>query len=77
MGMTQPFKTLHACGGPVFGRLSPKGQCARCDELRAGAKARQGYNARAKADEARFRRELAAHDCKRSGCMMVCTFGDY
>jgi hypothetical protein len=29
--------TKHTCGGPVFGRLAPPGECARCDELRAGA----------------------------------------
>lgn len=69
--------TKHTCGGPTFGRLAAEGVCPRCDELRHGAAPVQwGATKRAQRD-ASFRAQLAAHDCKRAGCAVVCTFGDY
>lgn len=63
-----------------FGRPSPVGCCARCDELRAGAAPRDGWQ---KAHFERKRREeeharnAPKHDCKKSGCLPICTFGDW
>lgn len=45
--MALPKPTLHTCNnglGPDFGRLTQG--CPRCEELRAGAPARSGRNAR-------------------------------
>ena len=59
---TKPAGTQHndACTR-AFANLSPLGCCPRCDELRAGAKPRAGWNdAKNTADEAR-RRAMAAH----------------
>lgn len=67
--------TKHTCGGPVFCKKTPG--CARCDELLAGAPAVQWSGAKRKEEERRFYSALKAHDCKRSGCMVVCTFGDW
>ena len=66
----------HTCGGPVFGKLAQVGQCARCDELRAGAPAVQWRGNRNAQIEAQRVRAIRAHDCKRSGCLPICTFGD-
>ena len=58
----------------TFGRPQPATGCARCIELAAGAaprtwiRRRPGYPSAA---------ELAAHDCARAGCAVVCTFGDW
>lgn len=71
-GMT----TKHDCNGghgPVFGKRTPG--CPRCDELAKGAPPVRWRKQR-ETNYQRFRRELAAHDCKRAGCMVVCTFGD-
>jgi len=59
----------------IFGRREPG--CPRCAELAAGAKPVQWSRAKRAAREAQFRAELAAHDCKRAGCMAICTFGDW
>lgn len=67
--------TKHTCGGPMFGRLTEG--CPRCEELRAGAAPVRWASARQAEIDARFRRELAEHDCKASGCGPVCTFGDW
>ena len=70
--------TKHTCGGPVFGKRTAG--CPRCDELAAGAPARQhGYfgttlQAMHQSDE---RIGRMPHDCKASGCGPVCTFGDW
>lgn len=69
--------TKHTCGGPVFGRLAPAGQCERCDELRASAKPVVWQGTQRRKDEERRVREIRAHDCKKSGCGPVCTFGDW
>ena len=39
MAWTKTAGTRHTCGGPSFGRLAAG--CPRCDELAAGAPARQ------------------------------------
>lgn len=78
------------CGAPIlkhgpecvmaFGKKSPAGVCARCDELTAGAAPRAGwqgpYYARKAAEAARLAR-MPKHDCARSGCGPVCTWGDW
>lgn len=50
--------------------------CPRCTELANGAPVRAWRNYRAESDAQRVR-EIRAHDCKRSGCGPVCTFGDW
>lgn len=50
--------------------------CPRCTELKLGMPARQWANYR-KQDEAKQIQAIRAHDCKRSGCNIVCTFGDF
>lgn len=70
--------TKHTCNNgmnPVFGRKTVG--CPRCDELLAGAPSVQwsGYR---KAEQERVRiAEIRAHDCKKSGCGVVCTAFDY
>lgn len=68
--------TKHTCGGPVFGRKTPG--CPRCDELLAGAPpvVFGNWHSR-KADDERRAREIREHSCERSGCGLVCTFGDW
>lgn len=66
----------------AFGKFTKTdGQCPRCDELKQGAAPRAGWQKRyftKKAEDAtRFNQALEAHDCKASGCMIVCTFGDW
>ena len=80
--MAQQQGTRHSCGGPSFGRLTAG--CPRCDELAAGAPARQQVwrhrETRAQED-ARRSAEIHAHfasDRHRSGgCGPVCTFGEW
>lgn len=67
--------TKHTCGGPVFGRLT-RG-CPRCDELLAGAEPVVWASTRRQRAERQRIAEIRAHDCKRSGCGPVCTFGDW
>jgi len=67
--------TSHTCGGPVFGRKTPG--CPRCDELIAGAKPVRWSCQDKRAMEAAQIAAIKAHDCKRSGCMPICTFGDW
>lgn len=69
------MKLKHTCGGPVFGTLAPKGDCARCDELREGAAPRGRYWT--KSYERLSTAAIKAHDCKSSRCGPVCTFGDW
>lgn len=67
--------TKHTCGGPVWGRLAPRGECRRCDELRFGAPpVRWSCIGQ---DDAQRVREIRAHDCRVSHCGPVCTFGDW
>ena len=66
--------TKHTCGGPKFGRLTSG--CPRCDELKLGVPARSwGLSVRQR-DQLRCR-EIQAHDCRKSGCGPVCTFGEW
>lgn len=76
--------TKHSCGGPVFGRKTPG--CPRCDELLAGAKPVQWASTRSRCISCGRQMDgygvcsrcaWAAHDCKASGCSVVCTFGDW
>ena len=66
--------TKHSCGGPTFGRLAPNGECARCDELRAGAPVRQWAGRPTKPMRTY---DHIPHDCTKSHCGIVCTFGDW
>ena len=59
----------------AFGRRAPG--CARCDELKAGAPARVGWQADYYANKARQDAALSLairnHDCQASRCGIVCT----
>ncbi|MFJ8742397.1 hypothetical protein ACIRL2_23765 [Embleya sp. NPDC127516] len=77
--MADEKTTKHTCNGgrgPTFGRKTAG--CPRCDELIAGAKpvvwreSNKQRDARIAADM-RTRR----HDCRASGCSIVCTSGDW
>jgi len=68
--------TKHTCGGPSFGRLTEG--CPRCDELKSGAAPRrQAWRKTAVVDAARHCWEIEHHDCERTGCGPVCTFGGW
>jgi len=72
--------TKHTCGGPVFGRLAPRGQCKRCDELLFGMPAVKWNSSRRDHDARQVAANRAhfASDHHRSGkCGPVCTFGDW
>lgn len=58
----------------IFGRREPG--CPRCAELAAGAAPRQGWSVR-RTYEAQQIAAIRAHDCQKSGCGPVCTFGDW
>lgn len=65
----------HTCGGPVFGRKTAG--CPRCDELLAGADpVVWSYDLRRKQQE-QVRRWNMQHDCSKSRCAPICTFGDW
>lgn len=72
--------TKHTCGGPVFGRLGPRGQCKRCDELLFGmppvrwAESRRQRDAR---DVQAVRDHFASEKHRSGGCGPVCTFGEW
>lgn len=57
----------------AFGRKDPN--CPRCQELISGAKSRSWGNSR-QIEQLRIL-EIRNHDCKRSGCGPVCTFGEW
>lgn len=63
----------------AFGRKDP--DCARCKELLNGAAPRKGwqadYYAQKKINDARFLNEIRNHDCVKSHCGVVCTFGEW
>jgi len=63
----------------VFGKKDPS--CPRCQELLNGAPPRDGWQKsyyRTKAlNDAIWKKALAEHDCKKAGCMPICTFGDW
>ncbi len=61
----------------AFGRPSKHNNCPRCEELKTGAKPRKGWGNDKRDNERRQIAEIRAHDCKKSGCGPVCTFGDW
>lgn len=69
----------------AFGRPSKHNTCPRCEELKAGAKPRNGwntsYNYQMRVGKGphydAFVRRLKSHDCKQSNCGPVCTAFDY
>lgn len=61
----------------TFGRPDKTGTCPRCNELSAGFGARKGWGYQKKQTELSRIREIHNHDCKKSGCGPVCTFGDW
>lgn len=67
--------TQHTCGGPVFGRKT-KG-CPRCDELLSGADPVVWTSDIRKKQAEQSRRWILQHDCTKSRCGPVCTFGDW
>lgn len=71
-----PTRTLHKedCN-MAFGRKDAA--CPRCQELMKGSAPRAGWNDAKITREKQFSRELAAHNCERSHCSIVCTFGDW
>lgn len=68
---TETTKHTH---GPNFGRHVA--DCPRCAELKAGAAPIRWAPSRREQDEQRAA-EIRTHDCKTSGCSIVCTFGDW
>lgn len=58
----------------VFGRKVDG--CPRCGELTAGAGPVKWAPSRKDQDALRAA-EIRAHDCKKAGCSIVCTFGDW
>jgi hypothetical protein len=79
----------HSCGGPIFGRLAPVGDCPRCDELRNGSAPVQWSGTRMVYNNGRLVREtpairdamlraaIRAHDCTKSRCGPICTAFDW
>jgi hypothetical protein len=74
----KPTKHKYDCQ-MAFGRKDPS--CPRCQELISGMKPRDGwqksyFESKAR-NEAIQLAAIRAHDCKKAGCLPVCTFGDY
>ena len=59
----------------AFGRKDAT--CPRCQELLAGAEPVRWAGSRRQRDDLARTREIRAHDCNKSGCGPVCTFGDW
>jgi hypothetical protein len=59
----------------AFGKKDPK--CPRCVELINGAQPRKAWDYLSKQNEANRIQAIREHDCKKSGCGPVCTFGDW
>lgn len=70
-------KTTQHTHQVVFGRKVDG--CPRCDELKAGAEPVRwnGRSERERTGGYPTDAEIARHDCKTSGCSIVCTFGDW
>lgn len=66
--------TKHTCGGPVFGKKTAG--CPRCEELKAGAAPVRWGPSRKERDE-ELAQDIRNHDCTRSNCGTVCTFGQW
>jgi len=71
-----PTRTLHAetCN-MSFGRKDAT--CPRCKELLAGDSPRKGWSDKKRRQEQQQLEAIRNHDCKKAGCMIVCTFGDW
>jgi hypothetical protein len=67
-------KTTDHNHGPNFGRKVDG--CPRCEELKAGAEPVRWAPSRREQDELRAQ-EIRDHDCVKSGCSIVCTFGQW
>lgn len=63
----------------VFGKKDP--ECPRCKELLSGDSPRPGwqkdYFLNKKINDERRLKEIKEHDCKKSNCSVICTFGDH
>lgn len=59
----------------VFRNYDPR--CPRCAELASGAQPRAGWGARKHREEANALTAIKNHNCNRSNCGPVCTFGDW
>jgi hypothetical protein len=70
--LTMTTKHSH---GPNFGNLVDT--CPRCQELKNGAPAVKWSGTLRKEQEARLIQDIKNHDCKKSGCMLVCTAFDW
>lgn len=76
MTATTETKIVHKSNcARVFSRYD--NTCPRCLELINGAKPRDSWTAAKDRREAAFAKALKAHNCKKSGCMPICTFGDW
>ncbi|MFI6981539.1 hypothetical protein ACIBSV_23490 [Embleya sp. NPDC050154] len=76
--MADEKTTKHTCNdgrGPVFGRKTPN--CPRCDELANGAAPVKWTWTSRRDDDARRAAEIRNHNCRTSGCSVICTFGDW
>jgi hypothetical protein len=77
--MTADEKTTkHTCNngrGPHFGRRTPG--CPRCDELAAGAEPVRWAGSRNARLDAQRAADIRNHDCRRSNCAVICTYGDW
>lgn len=51
--------------------------CPRCIELTNGAPARRGWNDHRRRQDEQHRRDIRHHDCTRSQCGPVCTYGEW
>lgn len=51
--------------------------CPRCVELLNGAQPRKSWDHLKKFNEARRIEAIRNHDCKKSNCGPVCTYGDW
>lgn len=64
----------------AFGKLDPE-HCARCEQRQAekaqGIPARRDYGKAARELDAQRLTEVRRHDCKASGCSIVCTAFDW
>ena len=70
--MTTTTKHTHPV---VFGRRVAG--CPRCQELASGAAPIQWSGSRSAIIDAELAQAIRVHDCVRSGCGPVCTFGQW
>lgn len=78
MAWTKSTNTRHTCNsgdGPYFGRKTPG--CPRCDELLNGADPVKSWNYHKDRWAAQHLEALKHHDCVKSNCSVICTFGDW